>query len=297
MSEKKRKLKFTREILDTCKERIKNGESKRFVAKTIGVNEATLRKRLRLDTVPVTLGRFNHTFTPEQEAQLKEHICAFEKRHYGITKKKLMKFVFDFAEKNEISHRFNGKTGKAGKKFVYSFLKRNKLSFRQPEKISQYRASCFNRIQVDKFFENLKQLYEMYAYPPHRIFNMDESGISTVPNKLPKVVAPRGKKTVEKIAAADRGESMTVVCVCNPMGFPVPPALIMPRVRYHEQLYADAPIGAAEFHNAKGYMTSHIFLEWLEHFQSHVKATPNDKSSFTARQPCYPPNFSSCELF
>lgn len=43
----RRKLCFTREILDRCKERVSNGESKRSVARELGVNEATLRKRLR----------------------------------------------------------------------------------------------------------------------------------------------------------------------------------------------------------------------------------------------------------
>lgn len=160
----------------------------------------------------------------------------FESRYYGITKKQLRKLAFDFAERNNIPNRFDAQTGLAGRKFIDGFCRRNNISFRQPEKISKARASSFNRNQVDTFFKNLKELYERHHYQAHCIFNMDESGISTVPNKLPKVASPRGKKTVEKIVSAERGETVTIVCACSPVNFSVPPAIIMPRVRFHDHL-------------------------------------------------------------
>lgn len=42
-----RKLSFDENLLNEVRERIENGESKRSVAKSIGVNECTLRKRLK----------------------------------------------------------------------------------------------------------------------------------------------------------------------------------------------------------------------------------------------------------
>lgn len=42
-----RELKFTENLLRQAQDRIEKGESKRSVAKSLGVNECTLRKRLR----------------------------------------------------------------------------------------------------------------------------------------------------------------------------------------------------------------------------------------------------------
>lgn len=42
-----RQLKFSEGLLNQAKERITNGESKRSVALSLGVNECTLRKRLK----------------------------------------------------------------------------------------------------------------------------------------------------------------------------------------------------------------------------------------------------------
>jgi hypothetical protein len=40
---------------------------------------------------------------------------------------------------------------------------------------------------------------------------MDESGISAVPNKLPKVTAGKGKRIMGNIVSADRGHLVTAV--------------------------------------------------------------------------------------
>lgn len=45
----------------------------------------------------------------------------------------------------------------------------------------------FNRAQVDKFFK--VDLYDKYNFRPNRIYNMDETGMSTVPNKLCRLKA------------------------------------------------------------------------------------------------------------
>jgi hypothetical protein len=47
---------------------------------------------------------------------------------------------------------------------------------------------------------------------------MDESGISTVPNKLPMVIAEKGKRLVGKTVSADRGLLVTVVCCFSASG-------------------------------------------------------------------------------
>lgn len=43
-----RKLVFTEELLEHIRKRLSQGESKRQVANSLGINESTLRKRLKL---------------------------------------------------------------------------------------------------------------------------------------------------------------------------------------------------------------------------------------------------------
>ena len=50
-----------------------------------------------------------------------------------------------------------------------------------------------------------------HSYPPSRIYNMYETGVSTVPNKVPKLYAEKGKRAVCKIVSADRGQLVTAV--------------------------------------------------------------------------------------
>ena len=70
----------------------------------------------------------------------------------------------------------------------------------------------FNRNQLDFYFKNLTDLQNKYKFPAHRIFNQDETGVQTVPGKLPKTVAPTGKHNVSKAVSAEKGETISVSC-------------------------------------------------------------------------------------
>lgn len=155
-------------------------------------------------------------FTPEQQVALAEHAKLLEKMFYGLTLKGLRKLAFQYAEANDIPNSFSKENEMAGKDWAYGFLKKFNLSLRTPSKTSVARAMGFNKMQLDLYFSNLKALMEKYQFPSSRIFNMDESGLSTVPNKTPKVVSIRGKKVVGKITSAERGQTITVIC-CSRM--------------------------------------------------------------------------------
>ena len=69
----------------------------------------------------------------------------------------------------------------AGKKWFYAFLKRHpKISVRQPENTSINRAKGFNREAVSLFFDLLETIVRSNGIDASRIFNMDESGFTTV---------------------------------------------------------------------------------------------------------------------
>lgn len=98
-------------------------------------------------------------------------------------------------------------------------------------KCSIARAMGFNRTQLDKFFLNLKKLYEEHDFGPHCIYNMDKSGISTVPNHLGKVVTAKGKRLVKKVVSGERRVISTIICCMSASGLFVLPGLIFARKR------------------------------------------------------------------
>jgi hypothetical protein len=62
-----RSLKFAAEVMENINRRLEAGESKRSVAEYLKVPESTLRKRLRMGSVPTSLGRFKATCSDEEE--------------------------------------------------------------------------------------------------------------------------------------------------------------------------------------------------------------------------------------
>lgn len=57
----------TQEQIETAKRLMKEGKSQRAAADIVGINEATLRKRLKLKLLATSMGRYYPTFTPDKE--------------------------------------------------------------------------------------------------------------------------------------------------------------------------------------------------------------------------------------
>lgn len=86
-------------------------------------------------------------------------------------------------------------------------------------------------MHIDVFFDNLASLYQKYRLSPSAVYNMDASGISTVPNKISKVFSTKGNKIVGKVSSAERRDTVTIVCAVSDAENYVPPTLIFPRKR------------------------------------------------------------------
>lgn len=84
-----RKLVFTEENLNEIRRKVEGGQSKRSIAREMGLNESTLRKRLKCGNVPQTLGRFSTDIPAHSENDLAQRIRKLDEMFYGITKKKL----------------------------------------------------------------------------------------------------------------------------------------------------------------------------------------------------------------
>jgi len=54
------------------------------------------------------------------------------------------------------------------------------LSIRSPEVTSTGRATAFNKHTVKEYFENLANVLAKHQFTPDRIYNVDETGVTTV---------------------------------------------------------------------------------------------------------------------
>jgi hypothetical protein len=146
--------------------------------------------------------------------------------------------AYEFADKNMIEHKFNRTARLAGKNWVLAFCKRQNLTSHSPEKGSLGRATGFNKIQCERFHNNLASVCSEKKFPAHRKFNEDESGISTVLNRVPKVISPKGKK--ENRLVSDIRQTVTVVCCMSSTCIFVPPTMIFERNWMKPELFTDA---------------------------------------------------------
>ncbi|XP_072400399.1 uncharacterized protein [Diabrotica undecimpunctata] len=200
----------------------------------------------------------------------------------------------------------------AGEDWLSAFLKRHDvLSLRTPEATSASRAMGFNKISVNRFFELLTTTIEKYQITADRLFNVDETGITTVVKSLNKIIATKGKKQVGSLSSAERGKMLTVEICMGADGSFMPPLFIFPRKRMKPELLDGAPPGSWAECNDSGWMQGDLFVKWFKKFvawsrvskenivllllDGHFTHTKNLKLIDLARQHgvlllCFPPH-------
>jgi hypothetical protein len=183
--------------------------------------------------------------------------------------------AFDYAQVKNISNRFNQEAQIAGKDWCRSFIRRHKLALRKPEPTSLNRVMGFNKTAVSAFFSNLKQLIDQYKFKGNRIFNIDESGISTV-HDPPRVISSKGKKQFVKLTSAERGTLTTVICGMSAQGQFVPPMIIFARKRRNDLLMQGAPENSIQYNTGNGWADQEGFLTFLRHFIKYTHPSPDD---------------------
>lgn len=236
-------------------------------------------KRPLITTNPRSYNGRNTVLPPEVEDELVKYILLMEELLFGLTIDDVRKLAFDILEANgHIANRFNKEKGMAGRTWYYAFKKRHpELSLRQPESVSLARSKGFNRENVYEFFNVLEKIVDENNLDPHRIYNVDESGFSTVQKSNRKVLARSGKHQVGALSSGERGVNTTLVACVNAAGRSIPPMIIFKRVRYHEALANGAPAGSLVEVSETGYINSDLFEKWLKMFIAHVKPSLADK--------------------
>lgn len=131
----------------------------------------------------------------------------------------------------------------------------------------------FNAVVVNKFFKLWENTIDKYNFSPDRIFNCDETGISSVGKCNPKIIAQKGKKQIGSIASAERGKTVTIEICMSASGNFMPPMFIFPRVRMKDCLLDNAPPNSTAMCHKTGWMQLDIFFEWFKKFVSWSRAS------------------------
>ncbi|KAK3874827.1 hypothetical protein Pcinc_020265 [Petrolisthes cinctipes] len=225
---------FHSALQDALKE-IQDGKPLKTVSRIFGIPCKTLRRhrdgKVKNPAGAVLLGRFRPDFDEKLETMLVTHVQEMEKALFGLTTNDVRRLAFDFADKLSIPNRFCKTSRMAGKDWLSGFLQRNpQLSVRKPEATSMSRAVGFNRPQVETFFKVYREVLSEGNYSPRHVWNMDETGITTV-QKPVNIVATKGAKSVGRITSGERGQTTSVLFVMNAAGTYLPPMFIFARKR------------------------------------------------------------------
>ena len=174
-----------------------NNQSHKKAAHNFGVPRSSLIRYLhKIESgegncsVERVIGRPS-VLSMEQENDLSATIENMEARLFGLSLLEVRKLVYSFCKKNKITNTFSPKSEMAGRAWMTGFRNRHpELSLRKPEAVSAQRASGFNRVRVERFYDVL----EASVFSPdgsriiteENIFNVDESGYTVVqkPHKV-----------------------------------------------------------------------------------------------------------------
>lgn len=253
---------------------IHDGKPKRQVARELGIPRSSLLRYIKAteergaDAVSYRKSKATRkVFTDEQESLLKDYLLVASKHHHGLTQQMARELAWEYAKENKRQYPSSWDENKAaGEDWVQGFMKRHStLSCRKPEATSLSRGTSFNRHNVNQFMDNLESLMSRYKFGPEDIYNMDETGLTTV-HKPPKIIADKKARQVGQVTSAERGVLTTMVGCSSAAGTAIPPMLIFPRVNFKPYMMTGAPAGSVGTANPSGYICGEIFLQWLEHF-------------------------------
>lgn len=278
MPPKKRVRANAEKIQQAVNEVLQHNMSIRSIAQSYNISKSHLA-RLVKEAKKLPQGEFVYRplignrkiFTQDQEQTLSEYLKLSAKMCFGLTTVQVRELAYQYAVKLDIAPDKWLTKKIASVDWLKLFLKRNTtLAVRKPESTSLARTTGFNKVNVSNFFNNLEKCYQKNAYPANMIWNLDETGCSTVTN-TPKIVAGTGVKRVGQISSAERGSLVTMLAFTNAAGGSIPPVFIFPRVHYKDHMLQDGPTGSLGLANQSGWITENCFLESLKHFVKHVK--------------------------
>ena len=220
------------------------------------LNRFIARYKEHPDKVSFGYGTTRQVFSAEKEKVLTEYLLKLAQMFHGLGPKDVRRLAYECAVQYNVNIPESWRQNKmAGKDWMNGFLKRqSELSLRKPEATSLSRATSFNKTNIQCFFEKLGEVMDRYKFNASSIWNVDETGVSTV-LKPSKVMAAKGKRNVGSVTSGERGTNVTVVVAISAAGSNIASMFIFPRKNYHEHFVRDGPPDCIGKANSSGWIT------------------------------------------
>lgn len=208
-----------------------------------------------------------------------EYVLKCGDLYYGLSIAELRKLAFQFAKKLNIPYPETwNENSMAGEKWYRLFIQRHpNMTLRTPQQVSLNRIRGFSRENVNSFFSNFDRVTDPnrggFNYTAHSIWNMDETGFSTVPTKIGRVLSRKGSKHVGMSAAQERGTLVTMAACVNAAATVLPPFYIFSRKIMRSIFLEHATPESAGAANGSGWMQQNEFVMFMHHFIKYTGAS------------------------
>ena len=229
------------------------------------IPESTLRDRTR---GLVALDARNGTgtlFTHAEEEKLVGHIKYMADIGYGYNKSGIQYMAKDYAQ--SLGKDVKPSSDSLSNCWFYGLMGRwPDLKIVKPQKLAISRAKSSSREVISKYYQELGTILTTnnLTNKPNRIYNIDETGISTE-HTPPRIVCD--KNTNPQAVTSPRSALTTVIAAGNALGNSIPPYYVFPGARWNDELLSGASVGAAGRMSKKGWSSSDVFRKYLsEHF-------------------------------
>jgi hypothetical protein len=140
------------------------------------------------EAVQTKSGR-KHVFPPEMGKEVMDYLLFMETRLFGLTRLDVRSLAFQLATRYYLKNNFSRLKGTVGKDWLHGFLGRHKNTL----------SKGFSRTNVNNFFGLLESEDENQHFDAHRIYNVDESGLTVDASKVLKVLSLKGRHQVGSV--------------------------------------------------------------------------------------------------
>lgn len=230
-------------------------------SKVYGVPVQTLRDRVlgKVEPECETTGR-KPVLSMYDEAKIVEHIRTMSGYGYGYT----LQEVADIASEYAVLLGLRTSDNPLTLRWMEGFRKRwPEVKVSKPRSLEHVRAKMTSEVIVNSYFQNLEKamLKQNVLDKPHRIFNVDEKGIS-LDHKPPHIVS-----CSDGPLAVTTGKSKTITILgCGSAGgVAIPPYFIFPGKRMIPELLAGSSPGTDGTVTESGWSNSSVFRDYLQH--------------------------------
>jgi len=252
--------------------------SAQTVAMSLNIYHRELQSETSSSLPSVDYQLQSKVFNDIQEKQLVDYLKNLADIYFGLSRKEIIKLAFEFSVKLKTRVPLNWTNKKeAGFWWLKKFLERNSSIFiRLRDSKYPSQVMNFNNVNVKHFMDKYQSVLLKYKFKGKDIYNLDETGITTV-QRTKNAVASCGKKHVSAFTSAKHGTLVTMCLAVNAIGNYIPPMYVFPVVNYKDYFVRGGPSGCVGIANKSGSMQGNEFLKFMKHFAKHVKPSVDKK--------------------